>query len=87
MSKIKTSERTTDIVTLARIECSRMRKEGFKIPTDHWKYIELDPVMDRKDIRFALAEGQEYYFHGALLTGEQALAIMSNTHSKRMRGE
>ena len=84
MSKIPVTRRKTNVLKLAQNECSRMRSEGFQIPSDRYKKIELHDDMTRNDIRTSLASGHMFKIGAIILTAEDALAIMNGTYSKQI---
>lgn len=84
MSKIKTSDRKTDIRVLASIECNRMRREGFIIPKLHIREIDIREGMTRKELRKVIAKDTTFYtVDGYEVPGEIALSIMESSVGKR----
>lgn len=76
-------ERKTGIETLARVECSRMRIEGFDIPRGHWRDVELSEEMSRQDLRRKLADGIIYTSpSGMEIDGLVAVEVMEGTIRK-----
>lgn len=79
-------ERKTSIEVLAKVECSRMRNEGFDIPRGHWREIELSEEMTRQDLRRRLARDTVYTSpSGHVLDGEVAVEVMEATIRKLER--
>ncbi len=79
----KYENRTSSILALAQVEASRMRTEGFDIPRNHQKNIELREDMTRYELRKALARGNMYITHsGESIDGPVAVDIMESTYSK-----
>ena len=79
-------ERKTGIETLAKVECARMRIEGFDIPRGHWRDVELSEEMSRQDLRRKLAYGTLYTSpSGMEIPGEIAVEVMEGTIRKLER--
>lgn len=79
-------ERKTSIETLAKVECARMRIEGFDIPRGHWRDVELSEDMTRQDLRRKLADGILYTSpSGHTLDGSVAVEVMEATIRKLER--
>ena len=79
-------ERKTSIEVLAKVECSRMRSEGFNIPRGHWRDVELSEEMSRQDLRKLLAHNTLYISpSGHVLDGEVAVEVMEATIRKLER--
>lgn len=76
-------ERKTGIETLAKVECARMRIEGFDIPRGHWRDVELSDDMTRKELRKALARDTIYTSpSGMEIDGLVAVEVMEGTIRK-----
>lgn len=82
----KYENRISSILTLAQVEASRMRTEGFDIPRNHQKNIELREDMTRYELRKALARGNMYVSHsGTEVDGVVAVEIMEGSIRKLQR--
>lgn len=79
-------ERKTSIEVLAKVECSRMRNEGFDIPRGHWREVELREDLTRNELRKLLAHDILYKSpSGHVLDGEVAVEVMEATIRKLER--
>ena len=79
-------ERKTSIEILAKVECSRMRNEGFNIPRGHWRNVELHEDLTRNELRKLLARDTVYTSpSGHVLDGEVAVEVMEATIRKLER--
>ena len=82
----KYENRTSSILALAQVEASRMRTEGFDIPSNHQKNIELREDMTRYELRKALARGNMYITpSGESVDGPVAVDIMEGSYMKKRR--
>ena len=82
----KYEKRTSSILALAQVEASRMRTEGFDIPRNHQKNVELREEMTRYELRKALARGNMYITpSGDKVDGPVAVDIMEGSYMKKRR--
>ena len=82
----KYENRTSSILALAQVEASRMRTEGFDIPRNHQKNVELREDMTRYELRKALARGIMFITpSGEKVNGPVAVDIMEGSYMKKRR--